>query len=433
MRGSLPLRRKRALIVTLCGLLTLFVAAVPLATWAHGVQTTSRSAAVRPAPPSASALRQWASDGAWFQRLIYLYASGDAPIQAQAAQAGRAVGLTSAQVKRVSASVRAAWLEMMRADPASLGRVNARPNVTAQQHELARLRAGLQSIVGSHYAAFLATTDQTYVRISSPAWVQSNILGGPTIHQPSPYSILVYATGFTLQGQPQNAQYVALPDAYLKFANNGWNTQIPAIYQPFYLPTPPNGPAPPFTVDIKQTSGTVAASQVIVADVGPWNEDDNWWDAFNPKATIPASCPVSSTLVSSSSLSNAQVDSICPGPRNWRRIAYYLLYQHYALPFFQPAGYLPTGNFADATNWPTRLPEYCPEASAASINNDAVFCGSTPLLTYNGNASGWLRDGSFNHPVLNQAGIDLSPAVQKALGWTYPSSGFINVNVARLP
>jgi hypothetical protein len=74
------------------------------------------------------------------------------------------------------------------------------------------------------------------------------------------------------------------------------------------------------------------------------------------------------------------------------------------MPFFQPPSYAPTGSFADASAWPSVLPTACPEASAASVNDD---------------------------PVLNQSGIDLGSTVDRALGWRWPSSGFVAVNVAR--
>ncbi|MGH2484409.1 MAG: hypothetical protein ACRDHE_00205, partial [Ktedonobacterales bacterium] len=110
----------------------------------------------------------------------------------------------------------------------------------------------------------------------------------------------------------------------------------------------------------------------------------------------------------------------------------YLLYQHYALPFFQPAAYSPSGNFADATNWPVVLPQNCAEASAASVNNDNVAC-ATPYAGYNANNGAWLRGGSFDGPILNQADIDLGPSEDTALGWIWPSSGYVRVNTSRLP
>jgi hypothetical protein len=127
------------------------------------------------------------------------------------------------------------------------------------------------------------------------------------------------------------------------------------------------------------------------------------------------------------------VEGICPNNgQNLRRIYYYLLYQHYGLPFFQSAGYAPSGSFRDGTAWPIALAQGCAEAVAASVNNDGITCSGGPA-GYNRNAGGWLRGGTYNAPVLNQSSIDVSPAVDKALGWTYPSSGLVQVYVGGLP
>jgi hypothetical protein len=51
----------------------------------------------------------------------------------------------------------------------------------------------------------------------------------------------------------------------------------------------------------------------------------------------------------------------------------------------------------------------------------------------NGNAGGWLRNGTFDRPITNQSAIDLSPAIDRALGWSYPSSGLVTVDLSALP
>jgi hypothetical protein len=112
-------------------------------------------------------------------------------------------------------------------------------------------------------------------------------------------------------------------------------------------------------------------------------------------------------------------------------VYYYLLYTHNGLPFFQPSGYSPSGNFTDG-KWPTALPRGCSESAGASVNNDGITCGGAPD-GYNTNNGAWLRAGTFEKGITNQSSIDLSPAVNKALGWTYPSSGLIKVNVSALP
>jgi hypothetical protein len=411
-----------------------------------------RSARGGTAGQTGAALRTWERDAAWFQRLIYVYASGNLPIQRSATASGVAAGLRPDAVVRIASAVRAAWVRMMTADPAELGRLGVKPNLVGEQNVLTGLRRALQGIAGPHYGALLSATEATYRMVANPAWLRAQGMAPAVASRSSrttsasSSTALVYATSFriplyiggfgpggragTPMPAPTQVGYVALPDAYVKFANLREYSAIPSLYQSFYLP---QGTATPhFTVDIATSAGNIVDRGVPVEDVGPWNEDDNWWDPTDPTANIPASCPVSQTLVSPQSLSNAQVDGICPGSSNWRRFAYYLLYQHGGTPFFQPSAYAPTGTYADATAWPPVLPQYCPEASAASVNNDGATCVGS-LAGYNGNAGCWLRDGTYNTPVLNQSGIDLDPIVDAALGWQWPSSGFIQVNVSRLP
>jgi hypothetical protein len=188
-------------------------------------------------------------------------------------------------------------------------------------------------------------------------------------------------------------------------------------------------------VNVANAQGTAGVSNVPITDVGPWNEDDNWWDPNGSSTTLPSSCPVASPPAFADATTNALVDGICPtgaGGGNLRRIYYYLLYQHYGLPFFQAPGYQPTGPFADGTNWPLALPQDCSEAAAASRNANGITCysGATP---YNAGNGGWLRNATYNAGITNQASVDISPAVDKALGWTYPSSGLVEVTVSALP
>ena len=221
---------------------------------------------------------------------------------------------------------------------------------------------------------------------------------------------------------------MAMPDAYLKYANWGNISNIPSIYQPYYAP---NGTKTTWSVTISSPDGTKKISNVLITDVGPWNEDDNWWDANGTSSTLPSTCPVSPTLIAPDATSNPLVNGICPNGQNLRRIYYYLLYTHNGLPFFQPSGYSPSGNFTDG-NWPTALPRGCSESSVASVNNDGITCGGGPA-GYNAHNGGWLRNGTYDSGITNQSSIDLSPGVNKALGWTYPSSGLTQVNVSALP
>lgn len=370
---------------------------------------------------------RWATDGAWFRRLIYLYASGDPDIQREAHTAAEGAGLDSTQADLVPAAVRAAWVRLMTSDPATVGRPQAVPSYWGQQIALENLRDALRGIAGGHYDAFLKATDEAYGMVSSSSWLQSRSfwLHGQPLR--AGRWALVYATSFSIPGD--SSAYVALPDTYLKFSTLGWVSSIPSFYQPFYIP---GGTAVRYTVDVSLPNGSASAAGAPVTDVGPWNEDDNWWDPTKTEATVPSTCPVSGTRVSAYSLTSAAVDGICPDGANYRRVYYYMLYKHIATPFFQPSAYAPTGSFADASAWPTPLPLDCPESSAASVNDDAVAC-ARPFAGYNTNASSWLRNGSYNAPVLNQAGIDLGPGVDAALGWTWPSSGFVVVNLTGLP
>jgi hypothetical protein len=423
-RGALPIAGLLLVVVLL--------AAVP----AGAAQArTARESVAAGSHVAGMPLRQWVANGMEFQRLILLYASGDPGIISAVTAGERSVGLGEAQIRDISAAVRAAWLRMMDADPATVGRPGARPRYAAQQAILDTLNTRLRTLTAPHEAAFFALTNRPWSAMIShivASEVRAHAVSGAIASFPH----LVYATAFAIAGKPNTLPYVALPDAYVKYADLGLTSSIPAIYQPYYTATP----SQPYTVDIAAASGTVVAPAVPALDVGPWNEDDNWWDPFRPGATVPTNCPASTTLVSPTSLKNALVDGICPGPApapegargNWRRVAYYLLYQHDGLPFFQPAGYLPTGSFADSTNWPEALPQFCPETAAASNTDDGFDC-APGLAGYNTNAGAWNRDGTYQSPILNQSAIDLSPAVDAALGWKYPSSGFIVVNVSRLP
>jgi hypothetical protein len=71
----------------------------------------------------------------------------------------------------------------------------------------------------------------------------------------------VFATQFEL-----DEIGVALPDKYIKFANLGW--PIPDKYKKYYS-------SPPYKIEIVR--GDVK-EEFEIRDVGPWNEDDNYWD-----------------------------------------------------------------------------------------------------------------------------------------------------------
>lgn len=358
------------------------------------------------------------------QNLIFVWASGTPMIQQQALHICQTDNISSTSCAGISAAVRGAWLALMQVDPASLGQIGVAENLSGRDTVYNALEGKLAELTQGKESSLLAQTQQTLQQLNAA-------LRGQPIIAMSTYT--VWATSFLQKSlpdglRPKTSPYVALPDAYLKYANWGQISNIPSIYQPYYAP---NGTKTHWSVSISSLNGTKTVSNVLVTDVGPWNEDDNWWDANGSSSTLPASCPVSPNLIAPDATSNPLVNGICPNGQNLRRIYYYLLYDHNGLPFFQSSGYSPSGNFADGA-WPTTLPLSCSEASVASVNNDGMTCGGGPN-GYNNHNGGWLRSGTYNQGITNQSSIDLSPAVNKALGWTYPSSGLIQVNVSGLP
>ncbi len=100
-------------------------------------------------------------------------------------------------------------------------------------------------------------------------------------------TVRVFATQYIPEGG-ECAREVALPDRYIKFANRGWCSSIPQEYRQYYQ-CPAN---PLYTVDIRRDNRQ--ANEVPVWEVGPWNEDDNYWDNYppnnngSPRRTPPA-------------------------------------------------------------------------------------------------------------------------------------------------
>ena len=81
---------------------------------------------------------------------------------------------------------------------------------------------------------------------------------------------LVYATQYT----GYTSFEVALPDRYVKFANlgDGWTGNIPSSLRPYYA-------NPPYTVNVYNEATNQTVLSVVVREAGPWNVDDNYWDA----------------------------------------------------------------------------------------------------------------------------------------------------------
>jgi len=70
-------------------------------------------------------------------------------------------------------------------------------------------------------------------------------------------------TVFCTQYAAETAWEIAVPDAYVKFANRDW------YYEPGY----PDG-----YYGVRLTRGATIVEDVPVWDVGPWNIDDNYWN-----------------------------------------------------------------------------------------------------------------------------------------------------------
>jgi len=65
----------------------------------------------------------------------------------------------------------------------------------------------------------------------------------------------------------------------VKFANRGWWDDIPPEIRPKYS-------NPSYTVNVYYEPTNRSVLDVPVLEVGPWNEDDNYWDAaegWNPR------------------------------------------------------------------------------------------------------------------------------------------------------
>lgn len=323
--------------------------------------------------------------------LFYLFASGNQPIQEQETAMGHLIGASDNDLNVLSADVRAAYLKILSVDTAMTGIYSAdRNDPVAGQQVVDDLNTQIQDLFGPKYPAFEAWVSQWYPILSSTSWVSKHI--GPMrtiVNGRDPY--LVWATGYSQTSFPANWSngntYAAVPDTYVKWANWAWygspDWSIPSQYQSYYAYAP-------YAVSIA-TSTSGPWYNVVVSDVGPWNEDDNWWDSTN-------STPINGLYPSNGT--------------NWRRIYYYLLYK-------QNGTYSPTGTFT-SSNPPTAISTGVSEAAAGYD------------YSYNGDYGGWTRENSYNH-MTNQASIDLGPGAQADLGWTFPSSGWVQTDTGDLP
>src|SRR6266852_5238988 len=155
------------------------------------------------------------------QELIFVWASGTASIQQQALLICQADTISPASCAAISADVRSAWLDLMQVDPASLGRIGVQGNPAGGALVYNALAGKLSLLTQGKESVLLAQTQQTLQKLNaSLQQVNTHLISaGTTLYT-------VWATSFTQNSlpdglNPKRSPYVALPDAYLKYANWG--------------------------------------------------------------------------------------------------------------------------------------------------------------------------------------------------------------------
>jgi hypothetical protein len=131
---------------------------------------------------------------------------------------------------------------------------------------------GIVTLIGLAGGGCTATVLDTLVSKNDPELALTSKL--------TPLADAGWCWVFATQYNPNNKDSVevALPDKYIKFANRGW--KMPDQYKKYYN-------NPPYTVTIQRIEGqkVYTARNILVNEVGPWNEDDNYWDKSAPSAT----------------------------------------------------------------------------------------------------------------------------------------------------
>src|SRR5579872_192273 len=187
------------------------------------------------------------------QNLIFVWASGTTSIQQRAFHICQTDTISSAHCAEISTDVRGAWLDLMQVDPASLGRMGVQENLTGRTQVYRSLTAQLSALIGGNVTTLLAQSQQALQQVNATVNEANNGLGPATATH-----YTVWATSFTQHSLPDGLQsasgrYVALPDAYLKYANAGDLSNIPSIYQPYYVP---NGTQASWAVTLSLPNGT---------------------------------------------------------------------------------------------------------------------------------------------------------------------------------
>ncbi len=133
----------------------------------------------------------------------------------------------------------------------------------------------LQALLGDNYEKFIQWLNQWWEEEKQfrKQWLAKHRADGypDTNKEAGVRSVddreLVYAT----QYDGNTDDEVALPDKYVKFANRGWTSSIPSSYRPYY-------DDPPYTVNVYYETSGLSVLGISVNEVGPWNENDNYWD-----------------------------------------------------------------------------------------------------------------------------------------------------------
>jgi hypothetical protein len=193
--------------------------------------------AIAPAVLAAPQSSVRALEPADMQNLIFVWASGTASIQQQALHICQTENISPGNCADISAEVRSAWLNLMQVDPASLGRIGVQENPAGRAQVYNLLAGKLSSLTQGKESILLAQTQQALQQVNASLQQVRNHLTAA--------SYTVWATSFTQRSlpnglRPKISPYVALPDAYLKYANWGNISKIPSIYRPYYAPNGTN-------------------------------------------------------------------------------------------------------------------------------------------------------------------------------------------------
>ncbi len=194
----------------------------------------------------------------------------------------RELGLTGRQLaaaRRLAHSLDEAQAGLLRDSDARLAATGAGAGASLRTAEAGRYNAQLDRSESDALAALAATVGKPETAVSTAlqhAWTEQVVRA----QQAQQYNTInaalgvrsyrILATSFT---DGLTGAGVAVPDKYAKFASLGWRSSIPSQYQKGY----------PATTDwaVALAYNKYSVAHAKVQDTGPWNVDDNYWDAPN--------------------------------------------------------------------------------------------------------------------------------------------------------